>query len=61
MDNLLDPGADDRQLFRALFPEDENAPQYSGRDFGVDLVFRVNDQNRTYPFRFRVVSVLPIR
>ncbi len=59
MDNLLDPGADERQLFRALFPEDENAPQYSGRDFGVDLAFRVDNQPRTYAFRFRVVSVLP--
>lgn len=61
MDYLLDPGGGDQQLHRALLPEDESATQYSGRDFGVDLVMRVAEQPRTYTFRFRVVSVIPTR
>lgn len=59
MDFLLDPGASDQQLHRPLFPEDDTAPNYNGRDFGVDLAMRVNNQPRTYSFRFRVISVLP--
>jgi hypothetical protein len=61
MDYLLDPAGEDRLVYRALLPEDENAPQFSGRDFGVDLTFRIDSQPRTYPFRFRVVSVIPNR
>jgi len=59
MDYLLDPGGSDEQLHRPLFPEDDTAPNYNGRDFGVDLAMRVDNQPRTYSFRFRVVSVLP--
>lgn len=59
MDYLIDPGTEDRQAYRALLPEDESAPQYTGRDFGVDLAVRVDNQPRTYAFRFRVVSVIP--
>jgi hypothetical protein len=59
MDFLLDPGGSDEQLHRPLFPEDDTAPNYNGRDFGVDLAMRVDNQPRTYSFRFRVVSVLP--
>jgi hypothetical protein len=59
MDYMLDPGGRDEQFHRALLPEDQNAPQYSGRDFGVDLVMRVADQPRTYTFRFKVASVIP--
>ena len=59
LDYLIDPGASDQQMHRPLLPEGASAPQYSGRDFGVDLIFRVDNQPRTYSFRFRVVSVLP--
>ena len=59
MDYLLDPGGSDQQLHRPLFPENETAPQYDGRTFGVDLQIRVEDRPRTYSFRFRVASVLP--
>jgi len=59
LDYLRDPGASGQQLHRALFPEGVSAPQYSGRDFGVDLAFRIDNVPRTYSFRFRVISVLP--
>ncbi len=59
LDYLIDPGTSDQQMHRPLLPEGASAPQYSGRDFGVDLVFRIDSQPRTYSFRFRVVSVLP--
>jgi hypothetical protein len=59
MDYLLDPGGSDEQVHRPLFPENESAQQYDGREFGVDLQFRVEDRPRTYSFRFRVASVLP--
>jgi hypothetical protein len=59
MDYLVDPAGSDQQLHRPLLPEDTTAPQYSDKEFGVDLVFRIEDQPRTYSFRFKVVSVLP--
>ena len=59
MEYLRDPGTSDEQLHRPMFPEDDTAPNYNGRDFGVDLAMRVDNQPRTYSFRFRVVSVLP--
>ena len=60
LDDLLDPGADaDTQLRRPLLPEDTSAPTYAGKSFGVDLVFLVENQPRTYPFRFLVQSVIP--
>ncbi|MGH7742457.1 MAG: hypothetical protein ACRENS_10595 [Candidatus Eiseniibacteriota bacterium] len=59
LDYLLDPGGSDQQLHRPMFPEDDTAPNYNGRDFGVDLSMRVDNQPRVYSFRFRVVSVLP--
>lgn len=59
LEYLRDPGASDQQMHRPLFPEGSSAPQYSGRDFGVDLVFRIDNVPRTYSFRFRVYSVLP--
>ncbi len=61
IDYMFDPAGADRQLHRALLPEDENAPQYSGREFGVDVACRIDNQPRVYTFRFRVVSVLPNR
>ena len=59
LDLLVDPGARAEQLHLPLFYEDARALQYSGRDFGVDLVFRIEDRQVTYPFRFRVESVIP--
>ena len=59
MDYLVDPAGSDQQLHRPLLPEDTTAPQYSDKEFGVDLVFRVQDQPRTYSFRFKVASVIP--
>ena len=59
-DDLLDPGADpDTQLRRPLLPEDSSAPTYTDRTFGVDLVFTIENQPRTYPFRFQILSVIP--
>lgn len=60
MDDLLDPGASpDQQLRRPLLPEDASAVTYAGRTFGVDLVFLVEGQPRTYSFRFQVQSIIP--
>jgi hypothetical protein len=59
MDYLLDPAGSDQQLHRPLVPLDASAPQYSGVDFGVDLVFLIENQPRNYSFRFKVASVIP--
>jgi hypothetical protein len=60
MDYLVDPGASaDTQPHLPIVPEDASAPTYSGRTFGVDLVFMIEDRPRTYPFRFQVASVIP--
>jgi hypothetical protein len=56
---LFDPAGSAEQTHRPLFPEDQRAPQYTDRQFGVDLVFMVEERPRTYSFRFRVVSVIP--
>lgn len=59
-DDLLDPGGTpDTQLRRPLLTEDTSAPTYSGRSFGVDLVFVIEGQPRTYPVRFQVAAVIP--
>jgi len=58
IDDLVDPGASDDQLHRPLFPEDQNAPQYTDREFGTTLVFRVQDRLQPYTFRFKVRSVI---
>jgi hypothetical protein len=59
-DDLLDPGGTpDTQLRRPLLAEDTSAPTYSGRGFGVDLVFMIEGQPRTYPVRFQVQAVIP--
>jgi hypothetical protein len=58
IDNLVDPGASDEQLHRPLFPEDQSAPQYTDREFGMTLQFRVQDRLQPYTFRFKVRSVL---
>lgn len=59
LDYLVDPAGRDDQLHRPLLPEDSTAPQFTDSVFGVDLVFRIEDQFRTYPFRFKVSSVIP--
>jgi hypothetical protein len=46
------------QPHRPLLPEDASALQYSDREFAVSLVFLIENQPRTYTFRFRVASVL---
>ena len=56
---LMDPGSSDQQLHRPLLPEDATAPQFNDATFGMDLVFLVEGQPRTYSFRFKVASVLP--
>jgi hypothetical protein len=59
-DDLLDPGGTpDTQLRRPLLTEDTSAPTYAGRSFGVDLVFMIENQPRTYPVRFQVQAVIP--
>jgi len=60
LDDLLDPGASpETQLRRPLLPEDTSAPTYAGKSFGVDFTFIVENQPRTYTFRFQVQSVIP--
>jgi hypothetical protein len=59
LDYLVDAGGGSRQLHRPLLPEDSTAPEYSDKEFGVDLVFRIENQPRTYSFRFKVASVIP--
>lgn len=59
LDYLVDPAGSPEQLHLPLLPEDQSAPQFSDVEFGVDLVFLIEDRPRTYPFRFRVASVLP--
>lgn len=59
MDFLLDPGGSSEQLHRPLFPEDATALQYENSEFGVDLVFRIDERYRPYRFRFKVSSILP--
>ena len=59
MDYLLDPAGSPDQLHRPLIPLDSSAPQYSGTEFGVDLVLMIEQQPRNYSFRFKVASVIP--
>lgn len=59
MDYLIDPAGIGQQLHRPLIPEDDSAPSFTDRDFGVSLVMRIDQEPRTYNFRFKVVSVLP--
>ncbi|HTR97360.1 MAG TPA: hypothetical protein VMH61_05615 [Candidatus Acidoferrales bacterium] len=62
VDYLMDPGATsdpDAQPHLPLIPLDGSAPTYSGKTFGVDLVFMVEDRPRTYSFRYEVLSVIP--
>ncbi|HYM80722.1 MAG TPA: hypothetical protein VEY91_04825 [Candidatus Limnocylindria bacterium] len=59
IDYLVDPAGSQQQLHVPLLPQDSTSPQYSDREFGVDLVFLVEDRPRTYTFRFKVASVIP--
>lgn len=58
LDYLFDPAGGAEQTHRPLFPEDQQAPQYVDKVFGVDLMFLVEERPRSYSFRFRVVSVI---
>jgi hypothetical protein len=58
-DYLVDPAGKDEQLHRMMLPEDESAPSYNQAVFGMDLVFIIEGQPRTYSFRYTVASVLP--
>lgn len=59
-DYLMDPGTgSDPQPRRPLLPEDESAPAYTDRIFGMDLTLVIEDRPRTYSFRYRVASVIP--
>lgn len=59
IDQLVDPAGDPRQLRRQMLTEDQTALQNTDRVLGIDLVFRVEGRYVTYPFRFKIVSVLP--
>jgi hypothetical protein len=59
MDYLVDPSGSGQQLHRVMFPEDEQAIQFTGKTYGMDLVFIVEDRPRTYSIRFKVDSVIP--
>jgi len=59
MDYLVDPAGSGKQLHRVMFPEDEQALQFSGRAYGMDLYFLIDDRPRVYNVRFKVESVIP--
>jgi hypothetical protein len=59
MDYLVDPSGSGRQLHRIMFPEDAQAMQFTGRVYGMDLVFLIEDRPRVYSVRFKVESVIP--
>jgi hypothetical protein len=59
MSFLVDPAGKDAQLHRRLLPEDDTAIHYQDAEFGVDLVFNIDERPRTYTFRFKVASVIP--
>jgi len=59
MDYLVDPADATDQLHRPLWPEDASAPSYTDRVCGMDLVFLIEGQPRTYSFSFRAASVIP--
>lgn len=58
VDYLLDPAGSDQQLHRPMFPEDSSAPQFADKEIAMTLVFRIEDRLTSYPFRFRVASVI---
>jgi hypothetical protein len=59
MDYLVDPGASAEQMHRKLLSEGEAAIHLVNREWGVDLVFKLEEQYRTYRFRFVAVTVVP--
>ncbi len=59
MSYLMDPAGSEEQLHRRLLPEDDSAIHYVDTEFGVDLVFNIDDRPRNYTFRFKVASVIP--
>lgn len=59
MDYLVDPGGSPDQIHRKLLSEGEAAIHLLNREFGVDLVFKLEEQARTYRFRFVAVTAVP--
>jgi hypothetical protein len=59
LESLVDPSGSPNQLHLPLLPQDATSPHYNDKEFGVDLVFVVEDRPRTYTFRFKVASVIP--
>lgn len=60
LDYLIDSAdSQDEQPRRTLLPEDQSAPTFTDRTFGVDLTFLIEGQPRVYSFRFKVASVIP--
>jgi hypothetical protein len=59
MSYLVDPAGKDEQFHRRLLPEDDTAIHYQDAEFGVDLVFTIDERPRSYTFRFKVASVIP--
>jgi hypothetical protein len=57
--SLLDPAGSTEQLRRRFLPVDDAAQHFVDREFGADLVFRIESRDVTYPIRFRVRSVVP--
>lgn len=59
MESLVDPAGSPNQIHLPLLPQDTTSPQYTDKEFAVDLVFIVEDRPKTYSFRFKVASVIP--
>ncbi len=59
MDYLVEPGGSPQQLHRKLLSEGEAAIHLVNREFGIDLVFKVEEQLRTYRFRFVAINAIP--
>jgi hypothetical protein len=59
MSYLVDSGGREEQLHRRLLPEDDSAIHFNDAEFGVELVFNIDERPRNYTFRFKVASVLP--
>lgn len=59
MSYLVDPGDKDELFHRRLLPEDDSAIHYQDAEFGVELVFTIDERPRNYTFRYKVASVIP--
>jgi hypothetical protein len=59
VDQLVAPASPGQLLRRRMFPVSTASPEFLDRNFGVDLVFMIEDKPYTYTFRFKVVSIVP--